>query len=377
MKEFGGKSEVNEVSASQQMERPQMSPEVREKYERITGLDKIPKNENKDKEMSAPEGERPIDVAKKEELPKPDSELQRKYEELSGLSDLKAYLDKSSENNGQEEDVAETKTEKMDYSKYLDKGEDGKWYDKETGKAYDSVDDWIKAQETLAKRYEGTADYYQKKADKAWARYKNAEANGDSADKKSQNYLESQKCYAKAKECSEKAAAIREKIKQEQNSKEVYDDNGEKDTSESEKNNKEKDNKETDKANEQKDVDDSQPIKNKQDGLAREKEVEEELKGKYPESEGYEILSEVYLRDKDGNIVRDPETGEARRIDFVVVKDGKVVDSVEVTSKTADKAEQSSKEARIREAGGNYVRDDNGNLVEIPANVTTRIERRD
>lgn len=103
MKEFGGKSEVNEVSASQQMERPQMSPEVREKYERITGLDKIPKNENKDKEMSAPEGERPIDVAKKDELPKPDSELQRKYEELSGLSDLKAYLDKSSEGVGEGE----------------------------------------------------------------------------------------------------------------------------------------------------------------------------------------------------------------------------------------------------------------------------------
>ena len=134
---------------------------------------------------------------------------------------------------------------------------------------------------------------------------------------------------------------------------------------------------ETDKSNEENDVKEDQPIQNKIDGMAREKEVEEELKEKYPESEGYEILSEVYLRDKDGNIVRDPETGEARRIDFVVVKDGKVVDSVEVTSKTADKTEQSSKEARIREAGGNYVRDDNGNLVEIPANVTTRIERRD
>ena len=119
------------------------------------------------------------------------------------------------------------------------------------------------------------------------------------------------------------------------------------------------------------------PIQNKIDGLAREKEVAEELQEKYPPEEGYEIVSEAYLRDKDGNIVRDSETGEARRIDFVVVKNGKVVDSVEVTSKTADKTEQTAKEERIREAGGNYIRDYNGNLVEIPSTVQTRIERRD
>lgn len=119
------------------------------------------------------------------------------------------------------------------------------------------------------------------------------------------------------------------------------------------------------------------PIQNKIDGLAREKEVAEELQEKYPPEEGYEIVSEAYLRDKDGNIVRDSETGEARRVDFVVVKDGKVVDSVEVTSKTADKTEQTAKEERIREAGGNYIRDYNGNLVEIPSTVQTRIERRD
>lgn len=121
----------------------------------------------------------------------------------------------------------------------------------------------------------------------------------------------------------------------------------------------------------------SEPIKNKQDGLAREHEVEDELRKQYPEKDGYEIISEAYLRDKDGNIVNDPETGEARRIDFVVVKDGKIVDSVEVTSKTADKTAQSAKEVRIREAGGNYIKDSSGNLIEIPSNVQTRIERRD
>ena len=120
-----------------------------------------------------------------------------------------------------------------------------------------------------------------------------------------------------------------------------------------------------------------EPIKNKQDGLRREKEVEDELREKYPEKEGYKVESEMYLRDKNGNIVRDPETGEARRIDFVVTKDGKVVDSVEVTSKTADKTGQTAKEQRIRENGGNYIKDSEGNLIEIPKDVNTRIERRD
>lgn len=121
----------------------------------------------------------------------------------------------------------------------------------------------------------------------------------------------------------------------------------------------------------------NEPIKNKQDGLERERKVEEDLKSQYPESEGYDVLSEVYLRDKNGSIVKDPVTDEARRIDFVVVKGEKIVDSIEVTSKTADKTEQSAKEARIRDNGGNYLRDTNGKLVEILPNVQTRIERRD
>ena len=54
-----------------------------------------------------------------------------------------------------------------------------------------------------------------------------------------------------------------------------------------------------------------------------------------------------------------------------------MVDSVEVTSKTADKAGQTAKEQRIRENGGNYIKDSEGNLIEIPKDVNTRIERRD
>ena len=117
-------------------------------------------------------------------------------------------------------------------------------------------------------------------------------------------------------------------------------------------------------------------LPNKEEGLRREAEVEEELEKKYPESEGYENISEAYLRDSEGNIVRDPETGEARRIDFVVVKDGQVVDSIEVTSETADKTGQTAKEERIREAGGNYIRTYDGSLAKFPNDLHTTIERR-
>lgn len=117
-------------------------------------------------------------------------------------------------------------------------------------------------------------------------------------------------------------------------------------------------------------------LPNKEEGLRREAEVEEELKQKYPESEGYEIIPEAYLRDSEGNIVRDPVTGEARRVDFVVVKDGEVVASIEVTSETADKTGQTAKEERIREAGGNYVRTSDGSLAKYPDELHTTIERR-
>lgn len=117
-------------------------------------------------------------------------------------------------------------------------------------------------------------------------------------------------------------------------------------------------------------------LPNKEDGLRREAEVADMLEKKYPESKGYEIVSEAYLRDIEGRIVRDPESGEARRIDFVVVKDGKVVDSIEVTSETADKTGQIAKENRIRHAGGIYVRGSDGSLAKYPIGLYTTIERR-
>lgn len=121
---------------------------------------------------------------------------------------------------------------------------------------------------------------------------------------------------------------------------------------------------------------DNLPIQNKIDGLEREKQVAEELKEQYPSEKGYDIVPEALLRDKYGNVVKDPETNEARRVDFVVVKDGKVVDSVEVTSMTAEKTQQMAKEDRIRENGGNFIKDSNGNLAEMSYDIHTRIERR-
>ncbi|MDO5003888.1 MAG: hypothetical protein Q4E39_06690 [bacterium] len=118
-------------------------------------------------------------------------------------------------------------------------------------------------------------------------------------------------------------------------------------------------------------------IKNKMDGLQREHDVYEELEKQYSYEKGYSIIPEAYLRDKDGKIVKDFISGEARRIDFIVVKDDKVIDSIEVTSKTADKTIQSAKEERIRDMGGNYIRDNHGNIIKIADTVHTRIERRD
>ena len=115
---------------------------------------------------------------------------------------------------------------------------------------------------------------------------------------------------------------------------------------------------------------------NKEAGKEREDLAYKELKEEFPENEGYKIEREQYLRDKDGNIVKDPKTGEARRIDFIIIKDGKVVKSIEVTSKTAPKDAQIAKEDRIRNEGGNFIKDrDTGQLVEIPKENKTEIRR--
>ncbi|MGF6213656.1 hypothetical protein [Comamonas sp. 4034] len=112
-------------------------------------------------------------------------------------------------------------------------------------------------------------------------------------------------------------------------------------------------------------------IPNKEAGTAREKRVGEKLDGKFGESN---VLRERYLRDANGKIVRDPKTGEARRVDFVITdKNGKGT-AVEVTSRTADKQSQLDKEGRIRAAGGVYVRDPKTKKL-IPVGGSSRVAR--
>ena len=87
-------------------------------------------------------------------------------------------------------------------------------------------------------------------------------------------------------------------------------------------------------------------------------------------------LVKKMLTGQNENIVKDSETGEARRIDFTVSRDGKVVKSIEVTSETAPKDAQTAKEDRIRESGGNFIKDrDAGHLIEIPKGIKTEVRR--
>ena len=95
-------------------------------------------------------------------------------------------------------------------------------------------------------------------------------------------------------------------------------------------------------------------IPNKVAGTAREARVGVRLRGFFGKDK---VHAERYLRDSSGKIVKDPVTGEARRIDYVVESTPGRGKAVEVTSKTATKDAQLAKEQRIRNAGGVYVRE--------------------
>lgn len=72
--------------------------------------------------------------------------------------------------------------------------------------------------------------------------------------------------------------------------------------------------------------------------------------------------------------------GEARRIDFIVMKGNKIIKLIEVTSKEVQKGFQIAKEYRILEEakkiGGAFIRDSNtGKMFKIPEGVATEIRR--
>lgn len=106
-------------------------------------------------------------------------------------------------------------------------------------------------------------------------------------------------------------------------------------------------------------------------GMRREEAARRILASRYPNER---IQSESFLRNRDGSIARDPRTGEARRVDYVLFADGRVSRRFEVTSQHSDKRAQLAKEVRIferhadgtRRRDGVYVRDRaTGRLVPV------------
>jgi len=113
-------------------------------------------------------------------------------------------------------------------------------------------------------------------------------------------------------------------------------------------------------------------IPNKIAGDAREEIARKYLEKQNPNAT---ILSERYIRDADGKSVKDIE-GSRRRLDFVVVEDGKVKGVYEVTSPTADKTAQRLKEMDIRNNGGTHVKEPGrkGKMYDISGVETTRLD---
>ena len=94
-------------------------------------------------------------------------------------------------------------------------------------------------------------------------------------------------------------------------------------------------------------------IKNAIEGDRRHQEFNAKIKEKYPNAT---IQCECYLRNAQGQSVKDPDTGERRRIDTAVIENGEA-QTFEVTSLTANKVDQIAKEGRVRLEGGTYIRD--------------------
>lgn len=112
---------------------------------------------------------------------------------------------------------------------------------------------------------------------------------------------------------------------------------------------------------------------NRNNGKLREIRATEQLEKEHPNTS---IQNEQFLRNKNGEIAKDPLTGEARRIDHVVIDDGKVIRKVETTSQTASKDAQIAKEMRIMQDGGKWIRDrDTGKLIKAGPSPSEVIRR--
>lgn len=97
-------------------------------------------------------------------------------------------------------------------AQYFDKKEDDKYYDRDTGRSYDSIKEWKQEQEILAKRYENAAEFYKQKADKEYGRLKKTETNGIMSVETSGYLKTAQEYYHKCQENKEKADETRKKL---------------------------------------------------------------------------------------------------------------------------------------------------------------------
>ena len=111
-------------------------------------------------------------------------------------------------------------------------------------------------------------------------------------------------------------------------------------------------------------------IKNAVKGDRRHQEFNAKIREKYPDAT---IQCECYLRNAQGQSVKDPDTGERRRIDTAVIESGEA-QTFEVTSLTANKVDQIAKEGRVRLDSGTYIRDRTTKEL-VPVKGVSIIER--
>lgn len=116
---------------------------------------------------------------------------------------------------------------------------------------------------------------------------------------------------------------------------------------------------------------------NAEQGMSREEAILKKLSEQYPNAK---IYKQCYLCDNLGRQLKDPVSGEARRLDLLVVQGGKALKPIEVTSRKASKSTQMNKEKRIRQAQKEsgkdlYAQIGKGDVIKIPYSLKTRVWR--
>ena len=93
----------------------------------------------------------------------------------------------------------------------IEEMDNGKVYDRESGKIYESVTDWEKVQETLAQRYDSVAKYWERKSEEERKLFQKADEREVLSNDDLDHYRNFQEYALKAKENWEKANDVRKK----------------------------------------------------------------------------------------------------------------------------------------------------------------------